>query len=407
MMKVEEFLTLIKKAIDLPSLYVMGGWGYPLNDENKTRTQKNEYNRRAARKKKIYAAEDNVFAWDCVGLTKGILWGWVGDASKKNGGASYASNGVPDYDAKEMMFKGCTDPTTDFSNIEAGEFLWLDGHCGVYLGDGLAAESTPNWADGVQVTAVSNIGAKRGYHSRKWTYHGHLRYVEYVPSKYPATPFDIEILKSGVTGMRDTGYSDGKYLGTIDAGFYTVSKLNNDFGLIEGKGWVYLIDKNIVINPSKSMDGYNVGEKYQVICSEPLNVRTKAEVSDSAKVVTELPKGTRFVAKALTKDSEGNTWMRIEKPASGWVCCIYHHEKYVASVPESYDGYTVGKVYKVTAKGGLRVRLSPSTMAVIKKVLPYGTRVTCLGVEVVGGDTWMSISDGWIAAHYQGKRYVE
>ena len=86
MMKVDDFLKMVRKAVELPSLYVMGGWGFPLNASNKERTQKNEYNRREARKKKIFAAADNVFGWDCVGLTKGILWGWTGDASKRNGG---------------------------------------------------------------------------------------------------------------------------------------------------------------------------------------------------------------------------------------------------------------------------------------------------------------------------------
>ena len=227
----------------------MGGWGFPLNSSNKDRTQKNSYNQREERKKKIYAASSDTFAFDCVGLCKGVLWGWDANADLKNGGASYAANGVPDWDAKVMMFSGCSDPTTDFSKIDAGEFLWLDGHCGIYLGDGLAAESTPIWKDGVQITAVSNIGTKPGYNRRKWTYHGHLKYVDY----------------SGVTPEPDP----------------------------------------------KEMDGFEVGKTYEVICNDPLMIRKGP--AQSYDKVGELKKGDRIVCLHLRHDGSGNTWLDHEK----------------------------------------------------------------------------------------------
>lgn len=188
MMKVNDFLSQVKKAVNSKTLYVMGGFGAPAGygSNRKRYSTNNPYNEKPERTKKIMAASDDTFFFDCVGLTKGILWGWDANSSRVYGGADYGSGGVPDWDAKVMMFSGCTDPSTDFSKVDPGEFLWLDGHCGVYLGDGLAAESTPIWEDGVQITAVSNIGQKEGYNSRKWTYHGHLKYVDYSvePSKY-------------------------------------------------------------------------------------------------------------------------------------------------------------------------------------------------------------------------------
>jgi hypothetical protein len=72
------------------------------------------------------------------------------------------------------MLKYCTNVTTDFNHLEPGEYLWMSGHCGVYIGDGLAVECTPKWDNKVQITAVGNIGKIPGYNTRTWTKHGKL-----------------------------------------------------------------------------------------------------------------------------------------------------------------------------------------------------------------------------------------
>ena len=43
----------------------------------------------------------------------------------------------------------------------------------------LRIECTPKWRNKVQVTAVSNIGAKAGYNARKWTKWGKIPYISY------------------------------------------------------------------------------------------------------------------------------------------------------------------------------------------------------------------------------------
>lgn len=166
-------------AKDLKTLYVMGCFGAPMNATNKARySNNNEYNRRPERKAMINAATDDTFGFDCVGLIKGILWGFSGDKTKVYGGASYTSNGVPDYGANTMI-QVCSGVSTDFSKIKPGEAVWKSGHIGVYIGDGLAVECTPSWGNKVQITAVGNIGSKSGYHTRTWTSHGKLPYVDY------------------------------------------------------------------------------------------------------------------------------------------------------------------------------------------------------------------------------------
>ena len=184
MMKASE---LVSKAVRIAqhcsTLYVMGGWGQPLTDANKNRLiSGHSYNQQPSRRQMILNAKSTTFGFDCVCLIKSILWGFDFDTSKTNGGAVYASNGVPDINA-DMMIARCPNATTDFSNIVPGEVVWKQGHIGIYIGDGLAVEATPSWADRVQITAVLNIGGRQGYNGRRWKKHGRLPYITYTAGK--------------------------------------------------------------------------------------------------------------------------------------------------------------------------------------------------------------------------------
>lgn len=177
------------------TLYVRGCFGAPMNDANKKRyTSNHVFNTALGRKSKIMAASADTFGFDCVCFIKGLLWDWVGDPSQQYGGAKYQSNGVPDIGANSMI-KVCQDVSTDFSNIQPGEAVWITGHIGLYIGNGLAVECTYRWADGVQITAVHNIGKIDGYNGRKWTKHGKLPWIEYVvePKEEPVAPKELEV----------------------------------------------------------------------------------------------------------------------------------------------------------------------------------------------------------------------
>ena len=195
-------------AQNYKTLYVLGCIGAPMNQSNKNRYTNNlSYNMKAERKSKILAASADTFGFDCVCLIKSVLWGWAGDSSKVYGGATYASNGVPDIN-DEQMINACKDVTTDFSSIQVGEAVWMKGHIGLYIGNGLAVECTPSWADGVQITAVHNIGKKAGYNGRSWTKHGRLPYVSYEASSEPvqaektndACALKVDVLRKGCKG---------------------------------------------------------------------------------------------------------------------------------------------------------------------------------------------------------------
>lgn len=198
----DELVNKLKKAVNSKTLYVYACFGAPMTQRNKERYSNNcDYNRQPARKKKILSASTDTFGFDCVNLIKGILWGWDADVNDKYGGAVYKANGVPDTSANGLFEKYCYDKSSDFSNIQVGEFVWMNGHIGVYIGDNLVIECTPIWKDGVQITALGNRGGKSGYNARTWTMHGKSNFIE-----YSDTPDIQEYLKpKGYLGKGDEG----------------------------------------------------------------------------------------------------------------------------------------------------------------------------------------------------------
>ena len=141
----------------------------------------------------LYGSNPPTWGFDCVGLIKAVLWGWKGDISKSYGGATYCSNGVPDVSADTMIGK-CSEVSTDFSNISIGEFLWVKGHCGIYIGNGQVVESTPAWKNGVQVTSLK---------ARNWLKHGKLPWVEYSDKEVNNTvSIELSVLQKGSKGKQ-------------------------------------------------------------------------------------------------------------------------------------------------------------------------------------------------------------
>lgn len=180
-MSANDFVNKCKDvANNYKTLYVYACFGSPMTQRNKERYTNNcDYNRQPSRKSKILAASTDTFGFDCVNLLKGILWGWNGNVNATYGGAVYGSNGVPDTNANGMFQNYCYDKTNDFSNIVPGEFVWMSGHIGVYVGDNLVVECTPIWKDGVQFTGLGNRGGKAGYNTRTWTSHGKSQFLDY------------------------------------------------------------------------------------------------------------------------------------------------------------------------------------------------------------------------------------
>lgn len=253
-MKSNEFVEKVKSvATDFKTLYIMGCFGAPMNERNKKGYSSNyAYNKKAERTQMIQNASADTFGFDCVCLIKGILWGWKGDVSLVYGGAEYRSNNVPDIGANAII-DVCNNTSTDFSNIIPGELVWMKGHVGIYIGDGLAVECSPAWKNGVQITACNQ--SIKGYNRRNWTKHGRLPYIEYEEKEVEEMLYNIQITKNlgkGMTGdevkklqirvaqispeyeseMKSHSFSNGQFDGSFGPSMVkTIKKLQEEAGL--------------------------------------------------------------------------------------------------------------------------------------------------------------------------------
>ena len=258
------------------------------------------------------------WGFDCVNLIKGILWGWDEDESKTYGGAKYAANGIPDTNADGMIGK-CSDVSTDFDHIEVGEAVWIPGHIGVYIGNGLAVECTPKWKNGVQITAVLNIGKKTGYNGRTWKKHGKLPKVDYSGDGFV-------MLGNGSMGERvkkiqdrliELGY--GLYLGKWGA--------DGEFGNATESAVMAFQDKNglavtgIVdrLTWDKLMD--STAYKRTMIKIEGGNCYVRTSPSKEGKIIGSLTKGETIEYQGQTSE---NGWHMVQyKNQNGWVSGRY------------------------------------------------------------------------------------
>ena len=84
-----EFVNELKSiANNNKTLYVMGCFGAPMTAANKIRyTNNHDYNRKSTRSAMIKSSSADTFGFDCVGLIKGVLWGWNGEENDIYGGA--------------------------------------------------------------------------------------------------------------------------------------------------------------------------------------------------------------------------------------------------------------------------------------------------------------------------------
>lgn len=110
---------------------------------------------------------------DCVGLIKGYCWF---DPEAQSIG--YAVNGMPDI-ATEQMIEWCDEKgSIDTIPEIPGLLLWMNGHVGIYIGNGLAIE-----AMGTRYGVVQTQVACRGW--LKWGKIPCIEYIEEVEETEP------------------------------------------------------------------------------------------------------------------------------------------------------------------------------------------------------------------------------
>lgn len=193
-MKVEDFVDKLKMTAGLQTTYLSGGFGCRLGKDwyNKDYSWNKQH---ASEIEAKYNTTPITFGFDCVCYLKACLfWDYEGNPLKENGGSKYSK----DTDlTTQAMIDSCADLTDkNWDTIEAGEFVWMKGHIGVYVGDGLVLEATPSWESGVQYSALGNVGKVNGYPTRTWTKHGHSSFVDFTNAKYSALQAQIRRVES-------------------------------------------------------------------------------------------------------------------------------------------------------------------------------------------------------------------
>lgn len=169
---------LLHIANDLPTSYMLGAFGHFANTSNISyEVARKDVNNKPYEDGAL-KIKGKGWMFDCVGLAKGIIWGF-NDLPDKYGGAVYQSNGLKDQGA-DTMINNCLEVSTDFTNIDIGEAVWLKGHIGFYVGNNQVVECTPRWSvyPGVKITVLGNRESKGGM-VRSWTKHGKLPWIDY------------------------------------------------------------------------------------------------------------------------------------------------------------------------------------------------------------------------------------
>lgn len=464
-------LVFVSKLIDIATnyktLYVMGCFGAPMTPANKTRYINNgaskNYNAQAARKAMINAASADTFGFDCVCLIKGVLWGWCGDKNKQYGGSGYACNGVPDIGADSMINVCSGVSTTGWANMVPGEAVWLSGHIGVYIGNGLAVECSPAFANKVQITAVGNIGSKAGYSTRKWTKHGKLPYLDYSDqnSSSATTPpstntglapqdtkadekatFDFLMAEIGNifgvcglmanlfhesglipnnlenTGNSKLGMTDAEYTTAVDNGTYTRFAEKGEghgYGLAQ---WTYYTRKAALLAFAKaqkaSIGNRNMQHKFLVkelkesfpkVWNVLKTATSVQQASDAVLLDFERPANAEsHKSKRAAKGMEYyNKYSGSKAPSAPTPNTTPVTEKKATQAAQKMDKSLAG-TYMVTASDGLHIRTKAGgiTQDTSMAVLPYGTMVNNYGYyNLVGSVKWL-----YVQLTYNGVKYT-
>lgn len=186
----KEFVSQAKTIVNMNTAYGKGTFG-----QKWTKTLANQKKKQypefytdsviASLNKKAEATP--LYVFDCVGLIKGIMWGFPN--------VKYKTNGLDDVSDQGLWDKYCTNKSKDFSNITPGEIMHIKGHVGIYIGDGKVIECTNKWSKNVLVSSI-NKGDK---YYRAWTEHGKFSLLTYEGLSTPKDESVIHVVRLGET----------------------------------------------------------------------------------------------------------------------------------------------------------------------------------------------------------------
>lgn len=160
--------------------YGWGCWGQPISlaiISQKARQYPSHYN--TARKAALTLLVGRGFLLDCVGLIKGYYWGG------SIGGSKVGYDVASDVDANNMYYRAKNKGHILAMPEIPGLCVQMDGHIGVYIGNGQVIESTRGYyGDGVVQTNLWD---------REWQHWLECPYIEYAAAGGGETDMKIPV----------------------------------------------------------------------------------------------------------------------------------------------------------------------------------------------------------------------
>lgn len=192
-------------------------------------------------------------------------------------------------------------------------------------------------------------------------------------------------------------------------------------GLSNGSNYKKTLEKANASSSSASSTASSSSGKsvnYKVKINTPSGVKLRSGAGTEYSRVSAIPNGEIVT---ITKES-GDWGYTSYGGKKGWICLDYTKKTTSSSgASSSKPTYKVGETYELLVDK-LRVRTGPGTNYPAKSysqltanakqhaysngTLKKGTAVTCQQVKNVGSDIWIKIPSDWIAAYYDGKKYV-
>jgi hypothetical protein len=128
--------------------------------------------------------DGTAISWDCWNLGKTIIWTRGSIVNNYTAGTIATvdtSCGLGDWVGSKIIEKA-PNCSSDFSKLVPGEWLYLPGHMGYYIGDGQVIECTQTWGtDGVTQSQIDSYGTRSrdGENGGYWLYHGKVPWIDY------------------------------------------------------------------------------------------------------------------------------------------------------------------------------------------------------------------------------------
>lgn len=171
-----EFIDKAKNIYNLNTAYASGTFGQKYTEafiKQKKAQYPKWYTEKRLSDLKARSSK-TLYLFDCVGLIKGIIWGYPAKGV-------YQSGGLSDVSDQGLWDKYCINKSKDFNIIKAGAIVHIKGHVGIYIGDGKVIECTTKWGSKVIITALGNIGSIKGLNRRSWDEYGYLSILDNIP----------------------------------------------------------------------------------------------------------------------------------------------------------------------------------------------------------------------------------